>query len=87
MKKFIKEEKERLCNQKVKISQIKIGVKSYSILVIKKGAQILIKIRKSGERCQKKKGRRESNTYGQKHEPTTNEFASKYGYRRWQSPV
>jgi hypothetical protein len=77
MKKSIREEKERLCNQKLKISKKKIGAKSYSILVMNKAAQILIKIRKSGKRCQKKKERKELNIYGQKHEPTTNDFVSK----------
>jgi hypothetical protein len=59
MKKFTKEEKERSFNKKTKISRKKIGVKSYSILVMKEGAQIQIKIKKNGRRCQKKNGKRE----------------------------
>jgi hypothetical protein len=43
-------EKKRLFNKRTKVSKKKIGVKSYSVLVMKKGAQIQVKIKKNGKR-------------------------------------
>lgn len=87
MRKSIKEEKVSLWKEKVNLSKRKIGFKRFAVLVMMEEARMVMEIRKSGQKCLKKKGKNESNTCGQKHELTTNDFASKYACRRWQSPV
>lgn len=54
---------------------------------MKEEAQIQMKIKKNGKRCQKKNKKREYKTCGQKHEPTTNDFVLKYACKRWPSRV